>query len=193
MGRLDKRARLIGRQGPAEGQRYALLPVEVLESAACRTLSGTELKVLVYLAAQFHGSNNGSLTLPLSVARRFGMRSNDTLNRGLKSLVRRGLIELTHQGGLPPYGCSKYALCWWELNNPRGSPVALQPTLKKWVSWEEPPDNPRRKPPVRSASCTKSSPVIGGDSSDDRMEQAGSQSDGRTNGLDMLGRPSDTS
>jgi hypothetical protein len=138
-----------------------MVPVEVLESEACRTLPGTVFKVMVVLAAQFHGSNNGSLTLPLSAARRFGVRSNDTLKRALQTLCERGLIELTHQGGLPPYGCSKYALAWRDINNPRGSLVALRPCSQGWIIWKEPEDSQRRKPPVRVAGLTKSSPMIG--------------------------------
>lgn len=172
MSQKDKRARLTGRQGQREGQRYAMLPVEVLTSAACQSLSGMEFKVLVILAAQFHGANNGSLTLPLSASRRFGIRSNDTLKRGLHTLLDRGLIELTHQGGLPPYGCSKYALCWWELNNPRGSLVPLRPTSKKWVDWVESPVSRRRKAPGQSGESAKSGPATGPARSDQRTHVA---------------------
>lgn len=173
MSQRDKRARLTGRQGVREGERFALIPVEVLESAAFGSLTGMEAKVLVVLAGQFHGYNNGDLTLPLSVAQKYGIRSNDTLKSALKTLRDRGLIELTHQGGLPPFGCSRYALCWREINNPPGSVAPLTPTSKRWIDWADPSVSRRRKPPVRVATKPKSSPVTGRGWSDQRTKQTG--------------------
>jgi hypothetical protein len=162
MGRADKMSRLRGRQGPRQGERFSLIPDDVLRSTAWGTLAGMPAKVLVVLAAQFNGYNNGRLTLPLSAARIYGIRSNDTLNRALHELRELGLIELTEQGGLPPYGCSRYALCWRDINCPPNSPTILRPTGEGWITWSEAPEKQRkRKPPNRSMAAAKSSPANG--------------------------------
>ena len=168
MSSRDRRLRATARQGRRTGERFARLPVEVLQSEACRTLDGTALKVLVALAAQFHGSNNGILTLPLSAARNFGIRSSDSLNRGLKELVERGLIEKTHQGGLPPYGCSKYALCWLEKRSSSNSLGQNATTPKDWVTWTMPADAKKRRPPVAVRRRRSTTPITGRDPSADR-------------------------
>jgi hypothetical protein len=145
-----------------------MLPVEVLTSEACRTLDASIHKVLVVLAAQYDGSNNGLLTLPLSVARRYGIRSCDTLNRALKELADRGLIEKTYQGGLPPYGCSKYALCWREKRSSPDSPIQKAATPKDWLTWTTPAKAKKRRPPVAPYVRRSTTPTIGRDSSADR-------------------------
>ena len=146
-----------------------MVPVEVMQSEACRTLDATILKVLFVLAAQYRGSNNGLLTLPLSEARKYGIRSSDSLNRGLKELLERGLIEKIHQGGLPPYGCSKYALCWREKRSSPDSPIENAATPKDWVTWTMPADAKKRRPPVAVRGRRSASPITGRDSSADRI------------------------
>lgn len=163
MAKKRSMARAKGRQGPRDGERYALMPVEVLQSEACRTLPAAQLRVLVALAAQFTGYNNGRLTLPLSAARAFGIGSNDTLNRGLHELMDRGLIQLTKQGGLPPFGCSTYALCWRQLDDPGGHHLMRKPTSDGWKTWRCAESSKKRRPPIRNIDVPTASPNIGGD------------------------------
>jgi hypothetical protein len=135
--RRDRRTRLTGRLGVTKGERYALLPDEVLQSEAVRELDGVSRWVLVCISAQYHGRNNGRLTLPYSAAVGYGIRSKDSLTRGLRQLVEHGLLEITHQGGLPPLGCSRYALAWKSVDADEklGIVGTLNPS-NAWAKWQ---------------------------------------------------------
>jgi hypothetical protein len=185
----DRRARATGRLGVKKGERYALVPVEVLGSAAYATLSGPASRVLFALAAQYHGGNNGRLTLPYSVAKGLGVRSKDLLTRGLAELEQRGLIDLTHRGGLSPYGCSRYALGWQETKGDEAHGVIPAPAANRWATWNGETEK-RRRPPKPSQNA---SPTIGPACPDHRTTEAQHWSDHRTTDAGLLDRPSGTS
>lgn len=185
----DRRARATGRLGVKKGERYALVPVEVLTSAAYATLSGSASRVLFALAVQYHGGNNGRLTLPYSVAKGLGIRSKDLLTRGLAELEQRGLIELTRRGGLPPFGCSRYALGWWEINGDDAHGLIPAPAANRWATWTDEAEK-RRRPPKPNQNA---SPTIGPACPDHRTTEAQHWSDHRTTEADSLVRPSGTS
>lgn len=135
----DERARKTGRLGVARAERYALLPDDVLMSPAVSTLSLAAFKVLVVLAAQYCGRNNGKLTLPFSVARGYGICSKGTLISALRELADRGLVLETHKGGLPPYGCSRYALTWRELDpDEAAGKITGSPASHDYARWTPP-------------------------------------------------------
>lgn len=90
-----------------------MLPVELLDSDAFRWLQSFAVRVLVALAAQYHGYNNGGLELTVKEAARFGIKRTE-LYAGLRLLAIAGLIEKTVEErkssgkGVP----AKYALTW---------------------------------------------------------------------------------
>ena len=128
----------------ARGERYALLPDEVLTAPAVVSLPPAAFRVLVTLTAQYNGHNNGRLSLPLSAARGYGVRSADTLHRALNELINRGLIERMHQGGLG-LGCSRYSLAWRDLDpEPHGSCVLPTPATHAYLKWAPDASTPRR-------------------------------------------------
>jgi len=51
------------------GKFFAAIPVEVLTSVACRTLPAYAVRVLLAVAAQYRGNNNGDLALTFATAR----------------------------------------------------------------------------------------------------------------------------
>lgn len=185
----DRRARATGRLGVRKGERYALVPVEVLGSAAYATLNGSASRVLFALAAQYHGGNNGRLTLPYSVAKGLGIRSKDLLTRGLAELEQRGLIELTRRGGLPPFGCSRYALGWQRIDGDDAHGLIPAPAPNRWAKWNEGAGK-RRSPPKPNQNA---SPAIGPACPDHRTTDAQHWSDHRTTEAGLLVRPSGTS
>lgn len=67
----------------------------MLQSDQWASLTPYEVKLLIDLAAQYNGSNNGDLCAPMTLMRRHGWRSPATLHRARKGLVRKGFIELT--------------------------------------------------------------------------------------------------
>ncbi len=169
MVRRDKRARATGRLGVQRGERYCLLPVEVLESEAWSSLPGNVAKVCIALAAQYSGINNGRLSLPLSVAKTLGVRSKSILNGALHVLEERGLIEITRQGGLPPLGCSWYALGWRAIDADDSRGMVAKPAPNRWAQWKQSGPTTRRTLPARpSVHDASSSPAAGPAWSDSR-------------------------
>jgi hypothetical protein len=71
----------------------------LIGSPAWNSLSATDQRVYVALRRSLGKSNNGDLSLPLSRARHFQIRSPSTLAKGLRALVAVGLIAVTRRGG----------------------------------------------------------------------------------------------
>lgn len=90
--------------------RFLALSGELLDSAQWANLSAFEAKLLIDIAAQYRGNNNGDLCASLTVLKKRGWKSSATLNDALKGLRTKGWIELTRQGGR--HQPSLYAITW---------------------------------------------------------------------------------
>lgn len=140
----DRRARLTGRQGTRRGDVYAQIPDEVLRSEACRALPDYAVRVLLLMAAQYRGPNNGDLAVTSRAAREYGL-PEWKLRAGLSLLETSGLLELKRQGqimkgkGIP----SLYALGWRQVDpsDKYDSPtVVAVPAPNRWARWSKPID-----------------------------------------------------
>lgn len=119
-----------------------MLPLEVVESAAFRSLPDYATRVLIVLASKYRGNNNGDLSLTASYAKECGI-SGAKLYAALDLLQLVGLISKTRQGGKKPLGCSLYALEWKKVdpsakydsrNNGTDAP------RNTWANWTVPSD-----------------------------------------------------
>ena len=110
-----KRAKLTGK---GRTHSFLRLPHYMLHSAEFRQLNGRAEKLLIYLAAQYRGNNNGDLSMPWSKMKALGFPSSDTLNKYKKELLNRGFISLTRQGGL--HRCSLFAITWEAIDECNG-------------------------------------------------------------------------
>ena len=72
---------------------------EILDGNAWRSLSATDQRAYMALQRQLRSTNNGDLSLPLSVARHSGVTSPATLAKSLRALVAVGLLAVTRKGG----------------------------------------------------------------------------------------------
>ena len=129
------RTRATGRRGG--GERFARIPVSVLESEACTTLNHAAFKVLALIAAQWIGHNNGALALTESFARQYGFKGRNTLYRSLKELEARGLLVCTRRGYKSKTIFTLYALGWEDINNRDGQPL-IRPEPRnnsRWTTW----------------------------------------------------------
>jgi DNA-binding PadR family transcriptional regulator len=121
----------------ADIEHFAKIPVSVLESEAGRTLPHAAFKVLVILASQWRGGNNGTLALTERYGRRFGLSGRDTLYRSLRELERRGLIVCTRRGFKSKKMFSLFALGWESITHRDGVPLDT-PEPKdntRWLKW----------------------------------------------------------
>jgi hypothetical protein len=146
------------------GERYALVPIEVLLSPACSTLPHFAFRLLVAIAAQYNGRNNGDLCMTWDICRTFGITSKGNLVDGLALLIRRGLIVKTRQGGKRPAGPCLYAVTWKPIDERAGGyECGIVTTFKaanNWVDWN-PADGTDGSPVKASAKRGFSSDRFG--------------------------------
>jgi len=106
------------------GQILAI-PRNVKRSEAFKACSPLARALLIELADQHNGANNGRLHLSYVYLREQGFRSKDQITKGRDELMARNLIILTRQGGLPIRnegrttfgGASWFALTWHRISN----------------------------------------------------------------------------
>ena len=87
----------------------------VFESQAFTSLSPHACKLLLELAGQYKGDNNGDLTVAWSVLSKRGWRSKTTLWRCKIELINAGFIYVTRKGHMPST-CELLALTWFSLD-----------------------------------------------------------------------------
>jgi len=87
-------------------------------SAKFNALSGRAVKVLMFLAGQYHGHNNGDLCAARKVAAAAGIKGSGNLQLGIEELIEAGIIILSRQGGRNR--CSLYALAWFPIDECAG-------------------------------------------------------------------------
>lgn len=95
-----------------------MLPHDVTDSDAFKSLSAHAVKLLIDICQQYYGCNNGDFTVAWSYMRKRGWKSRDTLGRKLKELIDAGFIEQTRQGG--KHQCNLYAMTWEAIDECKG-------------------------------------------------------------------------
>ena len=101
--------------GKREGGQFVAFPATVLHSTAFKELSAHALKLLMDIASQYRGNNNGDLTAAWKIMKARGWKSEETLNRAKKDLLASGLVCETRKGRRPNV-CSLYALTSFALD-----------------------------------------------------------------------------
>lgn len=101
-------------KGRSQIRSFAGIPRVVMESADYLGLGGNAIRLLLELAYQYKGKNNGDLCAAYSVMRKRGFKSKQTLANALKQLLDANLIEKTREGVFmnPGGRCALYALTW---------------------------------------------------------------------------------
>lgn len=98
-----------------DGSRFVLLPHVVMDSPAYLNLSFSAIAILLDIARQYSGSNNGKLVLCDKALKRRGWNSHATITKAKRELIEAGLLFLTRQG-YRPNKASWYALTWLTLD-----------------------------------------------------------------------------
>ncbi len=94
---------------------FVPIPWRVLDSPAYQDLSHPAKALLIEIARQFHGNDNGRMIVTLAYLKPRGWSSNDTINRAKQELLEAGLIFETVKGHRP-HRASWYALTWLSLD-----------------------------------------------------------------------------
>lgn len=109
---------------------FAGIPRIVIESRDFKELSHTGKVLLLLMAYQYRGKNNGDLSAAPALLKGWGISSKTTISKAVQELVERNLIIRTREGRfLNPGGrCALYALTWKPIDECQGK-IEVSPTL----------------------------------------------------------------
>lgn len=113
------RSRFKGSADKRDGKTFVLLPLVVLESPGYRLAGHPARALLIDIAMQYTGHNNGKLTACAKYLNAKGWRSNDTIVRARRELLDCGLLIETRKGARPNKA-AWYALSWLDLDQGEG-------------------------------------------------------------------------
>src|SRR5437868_9612468 len=82
------------------GERYALIPEQVMEHESYHALPDWARSVLFTVAARYNGNNNGDISVPYREAKRLGINAQWKLFAGIRLLEYTDLILCTRRGRL---------------------------------------------------------------------------------------------
>ena len=94
---------------------FLALPLAMLNCPKYRALSSSAVKLLIDIASQYNGKNNGDLSAAWKVMKPKGWRSEATLDRAKKELLEAQFIDETRKGNFPNL-CSLYGVTFQPLN-----------------------------------------------------------------------------
>ena len=141
-------------------ERFAMIPLRILELRQFQSLRSTSKLVLFCVAGQYNGYQNGRLTFTQADGVRFGLPRSGTRCNALKELQHAGFILKTQQGGLRGSGpvgqeATMWALAWLPIQYRNGKQLDVaEPapeaqknwnyrcTLRHATSTESVPDDP---------------------------------------------------
>lgn len=108
----SKRVKLTGK---GKAPTFLGIPHYIIDSAEWGALSGNGAKLLIDLARQYQGRNNGNFEATWERMSARGWASKATVQKTLQSLESDGWIFKTRQGGRDRR-CSLYAVTWWSID-----------------------------------------------------------------------------
>jgi len=138
------RSKFKGNSDKRDGRAFVALPLVVLESPGYRVASHPARSLLIDVAMQYTGHNNGKLTACAKYLRAKGWRSNDTIVRARRELIDCGLLIETRKGARPNKA-AWFALSWLDLDQGQG--LDIDPTLYRRGEYMTP-----EKPAAKNAS-----------------------------------------
>lgn len=98
---------------------FAGIPRYVMDTKAYKSLGGNAVKLLMCVAYQFKGKNNGDLLITHSFLKSY-FKSNQTMYNARDELEKKGFIAINVYGGMSYGGYKRptlYALTWLTVND----------------------------------------------------------------------------
>ena len=127
--RSEKWRRVRGKQMTGS---FLRLPHHVLDHEVFKTLSKRATKLVIDIASQYRGHNNGDLCAPFSLMRKRGWNSSDQLEKAKKELIEKDVILVARQGGRNK--ANLYALTWFPIDECNGK-LDIAATKTAPVKW----------------------------------------------------------
>lgn len=132
-----------------KGPNFAGIPRDVMDFESYKSLRGSSVKLLVELAYQFKGKNNGDLSITWKLMKGC-FRSSTTLFKARDELLEKGFIVINAYGGKTFDGRKLphlYALTWETIHdfiNPKKNLIRYthfpinRPALKYYIKGYNP-------------------------------------------------------
>ncbi|MDR7136170.1 hypothetical protein J2X06_003388 [Lysobacter niastensis] len=131
-----------------DGGAAFLIPLTLLRHPNYVRLSPWAVKLVMDLARQYSGFNNGYLCASRTLMKECGWKSSHTLQKAVEELEHYGIIVRTRQGGRNR--ATLHGLSWRRIDHKPGQPLDVGQTLKPDDNWKE-----ERPPFVRSVGKRK--------------------------------------
>jgi hypothetical protein len=123
-----------------------MIPTEVIDSEACRSLGYAARWIMVIVAAQCwpkgdrYEGRNGTAAFTGTFAKAHGFNGRDTIYRALADLTDRGLLVRTRDGMRIRNIFTLYAVGWLPITHIEGKQVTpAKPAPNHWRSWTPTP------------------------------------------------------
>lgn len=118
--------------GRRSSETFVRLPHPMIQSPAFFALSGAAMKMLLFLAAQYNGRNNGDLSATKSMVEAAGVCAASKSKELLAQLEEAGFIAQTRHGIKKQ--CNLYALTWVGIDRCPGKnlEIAAGPPRNDW-------------------------------------------------------------
>ena len=101
-----------------KSRTFIALPHDVVNHHDYLNLSGNAVKLLIDIANQYNGHNNGDFCVAFSIMEKRGWKSKSNLSNAKKELLKKNMIKLTRQGGRNKP--SLYAIVWQPIDDCKG-------------------------------------------------------------------------
>ena len=117
---------------------FAGIPRMVMLSESFLDIGSSSTLVLLWLAFQYKGNNNGYLSATRNQAKAWGIGGADTLSRAIRELQAHRLITLTQHGRFqnPSGSPNLYAITWEPIHEKQNHPLEVAatrlPLRKDW-------------------------------------------------------------
>ena len=118
-----------------DGTQFVLLPRVVLESPGYRQAGHAARSMLIDIAMQYSGHNNGKLVACAKYVEPIGWNSNATVLRAVRELLACGLLIETRKGARPNKA-AWFALSWLDLDQGQG--LDIDPKLYRRGDYMRP-------------------------------------------------------
>ncbi|MDO9313351.1 MAG: hypothetical protein Q7T97_02250 [Burkholderiaceae bacterium] len=124
-----------GNRDKRDGRQFVLLPHVVLESPGYRLATHPARSLLIDIAMQYTGHNNGKLVACAKYLKVKGWNSNATIVRARHDLIDCGLLIETRKGARPNKA-AWFALSWLDLDQGQG--LDIDPTFYRRGAYMTP-------------------------------------------------------
>lgn len=131
----SRRKKRDSRWSDIDGGSAFVIPYTLLRHPNFTRLSPYGIKLLMDLARQYTGFNNGYLCASWSLMREAGWNSSHTLRKATLECEHYGLILRTQNGGLNRPNL--HAVTWRRIDEKPGRFLEVSPTLAPTDAWKE--------------------------------------------------------